>query len=213
MMFNFGPNISPGSAAHADLSNILETGGYGTAQWPHPGDVRLVVDVGANVGAFTRWASRTYPKATIIAIEPSPAAFALLRKNIQGRDNVVAINAAASDVAGNRPLYRGSCTLGESSFENIGQQQPAFDQVSTFRLDHLLQAGPNILKVDTEGHELAVLAGATGWAFWAEHVAMEIHRREDEPLIQDCMVGHGLQPVGRFLEGGCEDRIVARFAR
>jgi FkbM family methyltransferase len=52
------------------------------------GPVRSVIDVGADVGLFTLWASQKWPGARILAYEPEPQNFALLRETIA--DNEIA---------------------------------------------------------------------------------------------------------------------------
>ena len=42
----------------------------------------LIVDVGANIGAFCIAASRLYPQAQIICAEPSPETYFLLQWNL-----------------------------------------------------------------------------------------------------------------------------------
>jgi FkbM family methyltransferase len=44
----------------------------------------LIVDCGANIGASVLWFSARYPEAHIVAVEPAPDNFALLRKNCVG---------------------------------------------------------------------------------------------------------------------------------
>lgn len=45
-------------------------------------DVRTIVDIGANVGAYVVLAARFYPDARIIAYEPDPDKVAILRSRI-----------------------------------------------------------------------------------------------------------------------------------
>src|ERR1019366_10431333 len=46
----------------------------------------LIVDCGANIGASVLWFSARYPEAHIVAVEPAPDNFALLRRNCRGVD-------------------------------------------------------------------------------------------------------------------------------
>ena len=46
----------------------------------------LIVDCGANIGASALWFSARYPEAHIVAVEPAPDNFELLRKNCAGLD-------------------------------------------------------------------------------------------------------------------------------
>ncbi len=212
--FEFGPNCPPGSAAHADLSGILAGSYEQGAVMPYA--PKLIVDVGANVGAFTLWARRRYPDALIVAIEPSPHAFEILQRNVRGESGIVLVPMAASNGTGPATLFKGGCTLGESSLHDIGQQSRDSSDVWKVSLDMLLPGPPDIMKIDTEGHELQVLAGCADWPNGGlnrvTYVAMEVHRRADELPITHLLERHGMRVASRTLEGS-EDRIVLTFTR
>jgi FkbM family methyltransferase len=53
----------------------------------------VIIDAGANIGIFTRYAKSLFPDATIISIEPDPENFAHLKKFTTG-SNIELINAA-----------------------------------------------------------------------------------------------------------------------
>jgi FkbM family methyltransferase len=44
----------------------------------------LIIDIGANLGYFSKYAAELFPKATIIAIEPTLESFQYLVKNLMG---------------------------------------------------------------------------------------------------------------------------------
>ena len=46
--------------------------------------VRVVWDVGGNIGCFALWAGQCFPDAEIASFEPSPETFAILRRNREG---------------------------------------------------------------------------------------------------------------------------------
>lgn len=218
--FDFG-KLAPGSWSYNDLRGILETGAaycdadVSTSVMPvYP---KVIVDVGANVGAFTRWARARFPQALIIALEPNPDTFQILARNVRGRPGIIALPIAASEDRTTRQLRAGIATVGESSFEDIGQQDSARTcAVPCARLDQLLSSPPDILKIDTEGHELSVLQGCTGWVGGlrgVSYLAVEWHRRADEAEAGPVLTSYGLAQIGRELEAGCEDRIVARYSR
>lgn len=62
----------------------------------------IAFDIGAHIGTFTLGLSARFPDAKIIAVEPHPRSFDLLRKNTEGNDNIHVINAAVSYERGNR---------------------------------------------------------------------------------------------------------------
>jgi len=59
---------------------------------PYFGERLRILDLGANIGAFSLWAQRRWPGSTITAYEPEPEAFALLERNTRGE--IRCVNAA-----------------------------------------------------------------------------------------------------------------------
>ena len=126
-----------------------------------PGD--RFVDVGANVGVHTTRAATC--GADVIALEPLPAARAMLERNLArnglaGRVRVVAAGAAAED---GELVF----TDGPSCLNHVvpagGVEAGPTRRVPVHRVDDLAPPGPDtILKIDVEGFEAEVLRGAQG---------------------------------------------------
>lgn len=74
--------------------------GLGTIQTP----VDSILDVGANVGLFSLWASHIFPSALIHAYEPNPAILPYLLRNLNGLPKVRVWPEGVSDVAGRAQL-------------------------------------------------------------------------------------------------------------
>ncbi len=133
------------------------------AEWVRPG--AWVVDVGANVGHYTRRLSDLAgPAGRVIAFEPVPATFALLTANTRlfAHANVTLINAAASaatDVVG-MSVPKFASGLDNYYEAQIGPSGADGWQVLTLALDSLeLARRIALVKIDAEGHEAQVLAG------------------------------------------------------
>jgi FkbM family methyltransferase len=148
-----------------------------------PGDT--AIDVGANLGYITSlMAARTGKTGKVLAIEPHPELYQELLTNLHnwqqmGCTNVHAENLAMGDHTGTAILRipadfyynRGLASL-EPSAATPSQNAPANDRSHDDRsytvqlrpLDDLINtltvAQVGVLKVDVEGHELAVLKGA-----------------------------------------------------
>jgi FkbM family methyltransferase len=122
----------------------------------------VFVDVGANIGSYTLVASEI-PNARVMAIEPHPTTFALLKHNaeINFRTNITCLNLALSEKAGWLTLTN----YAESSINSVSedeQTQPLGLRVPSRRLDELcreLAIEPDFMKIDVEGHEEPVLKG------------------------------------------------------
>ncbi len=131
------------------------------------GDYRLegnwtVVDIGANIGLFSLFASRRTER--VYSFEPSAEYFSYLRNNIQSNDisNVECFNLAVCNKSGKRRLYalEGSKT-GDSMFHEGENKDTAAVDVECITLPEIMSryriAQLDFLKLDCEGCEYEVL--------------------------------------------------------
>ena len=137
----------------------------------------VAVDIGANVGCNTLlMAEGVGATGRVIAVEPHPAFFARLRKNIElnAMQNVDAIECAVGDSEGALVLYSldasQSLTARATVYRDnldVGAQladtSERFD-VPVRTVDEIMaQTAPgrlDFIKLDAQGHEMPVLAGA-----------------------------------------------------
>jgi len=123
-------------------------------------DGDLFADVGANVGTYSVLAAGV-ARARVLAIEPNPASLAALERNVALNriDELVRI---APMAAGARAGTL-SITTALDSLNHVAAPGEAATciTVRADRLDHLLAGEtPLLVKIDVEGFESAVLAGA-----------------------------------------------------
>jgi FkbM family methyltransferase len=120
----------------------------------------LFADVGANVGAFTVLAAGV-AGARAMAFEPSPDTFKMLMRNIRLnglRDRVKAIHAAVGRREG---MVQFSFGLGTENHVATDAASNGSVAVKMTTLDKELAGNPpTLLKVDVEGFETEVFAGA-----------------------------------------------------
>jgi FkbM family methyltransferase len=173
-----------------------------------PGQVAC--DIGCHKGAYTYWMRRRVgATGAVYAFEPQPRQVAYLHKAFAAMnyDNVVVVPMAVSDHCGEMPLYVPATTGGsthEASLERGlgGRQQPVGSglRVEVTTLDAFFaneesknQRGPNFLKIDVEGHELAVFEGA--------RQTLEVHH---PTILVECESRHrpdrDVRPVFSLLE-------------
>jgi len=115
-----------------------------------PGD--LFVDVGANVGSYTIWASDL--GAEVIALEPAEDTFTLLQENIDLNDyQVRAIQAAAGATCESVRFTNGLDTVNRVAAD--GGTEATMVTIDSVIGDRTV-AG---MKVDVEGFEIEVLRG------------------------------------------------------
>jgi FkbM family methyltransferase len=125
---------------------------------------RLFIDVGAHYGFYTLLAAKKDNSLEVIACEPTPETCKVLAINVALNElkNVSVHQIAVSDKDGaatfNVSLSSDSCGF-HANPEALPLRQV---EVATRTLDSLLKDHapcPTLIKIDTEGHELAVLRG------------------------------------------------------
>lgn len=128
----------------------------------------IFVDVGANFGYFTCLAATRIGqsgKGRVFAVEPNPSMQVLLRKNVKVNWSIAPVEiheCAASEVPGYAELIiptdgAANATIASRSIK-IGEKRAI---VKARPLDEILgDTAINIMKVDVEGFEAAVLRGA-----------------------------------------------------
>ncbi len=124
----------------------------------------VVYDIGAHAGFFTLLCSRlTGERGRVFAFEPRAENIERLRRNIEANSagNVDVVAAAASDRAGEAPFVMHASTL-EGYLAADGEASAAC--VRTETIDALVEGGmapPDLMKIDVEGAEAAVIRGAS----------------------------------------------------
>lgn len=128
------------------------------------GDCRTFLDVGAMIGAYSLFATALPKVERIIAIEANPVAARELRANIRlNNANVEIIEAAVSDHDGEVSFGVVSDFAGDNAVMETALHDgfKSVVRVPSITLDSLTSLPePVCLKIDVEGHELAVLKGA-----------------------------------------------------
>ena len=126
------------------------------------GDV--VVDLGANIGYFTLLAARLVgKKGKVYAFEPESINYSLLLKNIElnGYDNVVAVQKAVSDVNGKARFFLDKNDTGAHTLYQPSDRGD-YIEVKSVTMDEFFKDKKypiNVIKMDVEGAEMAAFSG------------------------------------------------------
>lgn len=170
--------------------------------------VETVVDVGANRGDWSDVALRCFKPQRLIAIEPNPAEFSALCDRFASSTKVTCLNIGASSKTGVLPFHvtaASQCAsflkpedainnLYGGLFEDTGTIEVRVDP-----LDVVLGKYEKItlLKIDVQGYERDVLAGAVETLKKTEYVLIEAnfvrHYQGDIqfPELDKAMAAHG----------------------
>jgi FkbM family methyltransferase len=130
-----------------------------------PGMVML--DVGAYIGQFSLVASRaTGDELRILSIEPTPAVFRDLCRNIDANHckHVTCVQAALSDAPGSQNFYFFPESQDQNSLRPLAAAEAVSVEVEVKTVDSVAEEYGvdrlDLIKIDVEGNELAVLKGA-----------------------------------------------------
>jgi FkbM family methyltransferase len=131
-----------------------------------------VFDVGAHLGDYSARLLQLRPSARIWCFEPHPGTFKRLIA-LAENSGFTAVNVGFSDAPGRVPLYDYAATAESGSshatlhadvIEGIHYGQATEVEVEVTTIDLYMESERiphlNLLKVDAEGHELAILRGA-----------------------------------------------------
>jgi FkbM family methyltransferase len=148
----------------------------------------LFVDIGANIGSFTILAAKV-AGAEVIAFEPDANTVATLKRNIAA--NEVAPRVAVHTSALGDREQELWFTSGMDTINHVADADtPGAVRVHGTTLDTVLAGRvPMLIKIDVEGHEPAVVAGAQKTLASPELKAVEVETVTED--IADMLAGHG----------------------
>lgn len=214
---------------HGDISKCLEPVPEGPKKepcWPedyklHPDHCRdvlegcydvpfnpetppVILDIGANVGAFTRWAAKRWPGAKIHAYEPQPNNYKLLVETAQGLENVVTSPRAIADRDCKMFLANGGVNCGEFSLlpekpqGDKNQYGTPWQTTDVDVIDAAKLPKADILKIDTEGAEMVILRtlAAAGRLKEFSAIMLEYHAGAWAQQIVDLLATYGFKEIG-----------------
>lgn len=154
--------------------------------------ITRVLDLGANVGAFSVWASQQWPNANIRAVEPIAANIELLIKNTDGVRIATIHGAVVGGEQETVTMRHGRHNCGECSIYDLGEQdEMRCEQVKVVPPNEIWLREAEFIKIDVEGAELNILSHGLDLSK-AQIVAMEWHRDDDVAEIERILFDAGL---------------------
>ena len=181
-------------------------------------DIRTVIDVGAHTGEFARMIKTILPEAAIYSFEPLKREFESLRQQMQNGAGFMAFNCAVGDRNETVEIHRSSYAQSSSLLPMAQLHKQAFpvsadhtiEMVEAKRLDDVLrdfELKPEILiKIDVQGYEDKVIAGAAETIDNARAIIVEVSFRElyeGQPLFEtifEMLSGKGFRYFGNLYQ-------------
>lgn len=134
----------------------------------------VIIDCGSNIGVSVLWFTKNYPGSSIIAFEPDPLLFGLLQQNTK-------TNNIHSDLR-NEAVWNSNSVLkfSPSKKQNAQISDAGTVTVNAIRLKEVLQKFSQIdlLKIDIEGAEYAVLKDCKDELHKVQHLFVECHYKD-----------------------------------
>lgn len=168
-------------------------------------DTKIVVDIGANIGAYSVYAVSLNSEAKVYAVEPEPENLEQLAKTIQLNDlgkNIEIIPVAVGDADRNALI---SSSGGDSK---ISQEGSVIRMVTLEKLWKSLDLEyVDVLKIDVEGYERAIITAAPDeLLILCRYIVIEYDRNANDgdfaAIVGKLSHTHQLKIVGSELTGG-----------
>lgn len=159
------------------------TFGLSISRFLTAGQIPLIIDAGANIGAGTLYLADTWPQAQVVAIEPHSANLELLRNNTSGLSQVTCIHAALACHSGEMLLVDPG--IGHWGLQAVPANQILAgaivrDRIPAVGMQDLMQQQPSdrttfLCKIDIEGGERDLFSDETSWIDRFMLLVIELH--------------------------------------
>jgi FkbM family methyltransferase len=162
--------------------------------------VGLIVDCGANVGYSAAYLLTRFPDAHLVAIEPDPSNFAVLRKNMEPYGHrCTLVEAGVWSTQTDLVVVEQPVGAGREWAIKVREAFPnEAATVSAVDIGSVLQGSGfssiSILKIDIEGSEAEVFASNThSWLGCVDNIVIELHGTACEKAFFDATEHSGFE--------------------
>ncbi|MEP9349368.1 FkbM family methyltransferase [Xanthobacter sp. KR7-225] len=155
-----------------------------------------VVDIGANIGAFSVFAATRFKGCRVIAFEPDPVNFAVLARNAEGvpARAITPVERAIAGSAGTLVFHRGDAE-GVSTSGSLVRSTGEKITVEAVTLEEAFAAQGiatcDLMKMDCEGAEFDILYGASDAVLARiRQMVVEIHDQGRGTRTRAAVIAH-----------------------
>lgn len=151
----------PGTSDKGVIYDILFKPGRKAEYWlPDELAPRVILDIGANIGATSRYLAWRYPSAEIHSFEPVPSNLALCQRNLPKTAQLHPFALGAEDGELELAISASSANFGGYSAHTMGQgdtEKVPVRKLVGGGLTEIALEKIDIIKIDTEGAEFDIL--------------------------------------------------------
>lgn len=159
---------------------------YFESENPNP----LIIDVGSYIGISVLYFKHIYPNSKIIAFEPNPAAVTILKENIYNNEleDIEIHQTAIADIDGEKDMYIDNTGMDRYSVASFkkgawnGEVKSKKLRVETEKIGKYLKQETDLLKLDVEGSEQAILKRIKKYFSKIKNIILEYHPTENQDL-------------------------------
>jgi FkbM family methyltransferase len=162
--------------------------------FPLPIEPKLVLDIGANIGAFIHRAMKQWPDAQYIACEPMPFNVAELRMNF-GATRCYIVSAAIRAETGVDEIFIGDQFV-SGGFRQLGRETAKSITVECLAANRLPSC--DLVKIDTEGCEVEIVRNLD--LSKTQAVVLEYHSAADRETLRE-FLSQGFELLGETTPG------------
>jgi FkbM family methyltransferase len=190
----------------AVVREIFERQEYALPAWYVPADPMQVWDVGANVGLFALYMKLIHPQSVIYCYEPAPVTVALCRANTASQPDVhvypFGLYSQEQEAAMNLDTTATVLNSILPTWGNRGNSVTVQLKDAGAEFDRLELAHLHVLKIDTEGCEVAILESlAASRLNRVDCVLVEFHSEADRRRIDQLLPDFHLYGFHTFALG------------
>lgn len=161
--------------------------------------IEYVIDIGANVGAFSYYIKQLYPNAKVISCEPEPHCMKWVKVNTKNKgiyvEKAVVGDPTLKEVTFNVCHWAGNHHVDGkfdmAQWSRYGCRVDSQITVPAITLQEVIDQNKftkvDLLKIDTEGSEGDILEGIKPWLKNVKYIIGEWHSQKDLERIKDIL--------------------------
>jgi FkbM family methyltransferase len=197
-MLKYSPELKLTADAHEE--EVITKDSYGIkpliAKDPN---IEYVVDIGGNIGAFSVHIQRLIPNAKIIVCEPEPSMMVYIKENTDNKliyvEKAVIGDPILKEVKFNICKWEGNHhvdgVFNMEAYGPVGSRILHSITVPAITLKEIVDQNGftriDLLKIDTEGCEPAILQSIKPWIKNIKYIIGEWHSQRDLAIIKDVL--------------------------